>query len=290
MSARSRARKNKRRNIVPAWDLLVARTNHAWSVYCKKTNNYSMMFSPRANGRIYSMQAMLKALGHKPIPKTPPKEEPQRYASLISPQRQQESKTPQGIIDALYGTDPRELVEVTVPEVQPRTATELLRERIRHERENRLTLQDIETAQALLSTRKPFDDFYLKAPISVYELFEHYVTELPDGTWLPKPELRNASIEQLKAPRNSGPFILATLAANEYEECRTNLENYGYVKIQTQCNRLQFVPGEPENILVKRYFLIVLEGKLKPNDPHGFTIHSRPSIVDLLMRTSYEEF
>ncbi len=72
MSARSRARRNKRRHIVPVWDLQVARYNHAWTVWVKKAKGmkglYPVMINPRANGRIYRMRSMIEALGKGPFP------------------------------------------------------------------------------------------------------------------------------------------------------------------------------------------------------------------------------
>lgn len=216
-----------------------------------------------------------------PIPKNTPKEEPQRYASLISPQRQRECQTPQHIIDTLYGN--REIPIDDSKITEHKTASQLIQERLLHEKEERRTLKSIEQIQSSLGLSKPFDHFYLKAPITVYEFFEHYLTILPDGRWLPKPELRDAPIDMLKTPYKSGPFMLAVVTANEDTEWRVQLENYGYARMEINHQEIQFASGEPNFKQVKRYFLIVLESKLSHNCLKGFNIGQPFHITDLLL-------
>lgn len=402
MSARSRARKNKRRQVVPYWELICARHNHAQSVFAKKTGSVMIMFNPRANGRVYRMRSMIEALGkgplpvrgldgeimkgvtahpskvdrdgnleinitidspfdkpdlkafirkHPPIEPNPPKGPSDEWLQTLFENEQpgafsiraicDEDKQPKdilgwnwigqssaeverfanavleqvGIDQSLVGNIDPELLKaqhgefgglckprtaLAVPtrvpplkaydqpvESEDMTATQVIHAQMLMERANRKILDDINALQSLLGSTKPFDEFYLKAPINVYELFENMVEVLPDGAWIPKQECRRTHWHQLKVPHKSGPFMLAVISANEYEECRTNLETFGYVKVVTQHQEVQFVPGEPVNKLVKRYFLIIMEVNLKP-DPHGFRRDARPDILDLMMRTNYE--
>lgn len=400
MSARSRARKNKRRQLVPHWDLVIARTNYNWVIFAKKakkrTGLYPIMFNPRQNGRIYSRRVMLEALSksmpvrglngeamkgvmahpskvdkdgnlgiditidspfdkpdlkafirkHPPIEPNPPKGPSDEWLKALFENEQpsafsiraicDENKQPKdilgwnwigqsgaeverfanamleqvGIDQSLVGNIDPELLKAqhgefgglckprTALAVPPRipplkaydqsvesedmTATQVIHAQMLMERANRKILDDIGGLQDLLGAeRKPFDEFYLSAPINVYEIFEHCLTILPDGGWIPKPDFHNVNIDQLKTPHKSGPFILAVVAANEHSEFRQRLEQTGFAKLKVVHNTLDFANHTP--LQQTRYFLITLDGVINQLDPHGFRFDTRPSVFNSAM-------
>lgn len=385
MSARSRARKNKRRNLVPMWDLVLARQTHIWDVYTKKTKKltglFPVMFNPRQNGRMYSRNTMLKALGAGPIPvrayngevlkgtiahpkkvdkcgsvigniRIDPNEGPtdEWLSSVLFGQKQGNTcfsmraiadgdKQPKeitgwnlttwndtcsenvdthlkqlqdwmGVSPEVLNVDPSllgrkhgEFGGMCVPCEKPHvalakptpiepfkaydqpidssnmTATQLMDIRMKMERANRKILDDVGALQDLLGAkRKPFDEFYLNAPINVYEIFEHHLTILPNGGWLPKPEFGNVNVDQLKVPHKSGPFMLSVVAANEYGEFRQRLEETGFAKIKVTHNPFDLTEADGTLIQQTRYFLITLDGVINQQDPYGFRFDTRPSV------------
>lgn len=360
MSARSRARKNKRRNLVPAWDLVIARTNHNWSVFGKKakklTGLFPVMFNPRQNGRLYSRRVMLKALGAGPIPVRafsgkvlkgtiahPKKVD--KYGSVIGNIRidPNEGPTDEWLSSVLFGqkqgntcfsmraiTDgdkqPKEIIgwnlttwndtcsenvdthlkqlqdwmgvspdakhllknissiEGEREEPEPQTTTALIQARILREKEQERTLNDIAQLQSLLGVDKPFDDFYLNAPITVYEIPEHYLDIKPDGEWFPNMEILRR-LNELKVPHKSGPYMLAAVAANEYEEFREHLEKVGYAKLKVTRNVVESTILGDGQFTETRYFVFIVNWVAKANDPYGFRLDTQPTgLSDMMLR------
>lgn len=410
MSARSRARKNKRRNLVPMWDLVLARQTHIWDVYAKKakklTGLFPVMFNPRQNGRVYSRNAMLKALGAGPIPVRayngevlkgtiahPKKVD--KYGSVIGNIRvdPNEGPTDEWLSSVLFGQkkdntcfsmraiadsdkQPKEIIgwnlttwndtcsenvdthlkrlqdwmgvspevlnvdpsllgrqhgefggmcvpfqksesgaaaEINVPfeakslggqvnafakhllknissieggceEPEPQTTTALIQARILREKEQERTLKDIAQLQSLLGADKPFDDFYLNAPITVYEIPERYLDIKPDGEWFPNMEILRR-LNELKVPHKSGPYMLAAVAANEYEEFREHLEKVGYAKLKVTRNVMESTilgDGQPTET---RYFVFIVNWVAKANDPYGFRLDTQPTgLSDMMLK------